>query len=295
MKNFIYSIIGFIFLTPIIIAQSGFEDADGKSSVILGEGGTGRINISDANIKVSYLYRNSKSYFRFGIEFTGKAENGFAPLFQNENIAPNAGGKISFGYQWILSKKPKGEPITSIFVDDWLTLQIGYNRAQYKLFFPNNAMSTQIQKQDFDGYNITGYYNILFKQNFFLGLSLGFNKENNYQSLKEIEITDKSIIIDSSGFQRSTNNTFKIREGTYKTSNHVLFNYDLIWVPDFMKDLIGIDIFGRYDKDPDNNNFTPGIGIFITQRGAPTQVIGGISFSYEQKELKIGFISGYNF
>jgi hypothetical protein len=297
MKKIIFILFTLIIFQPYINAQTGFEDAESKSSIILDRNGVSKFNITDASIKIGYLFHNSESRYRFGIDVSGKAENGIAALFENDNIAPNANLNLTLGYQTILSQSLNDSIIntSNLIVDDWLTIQIGYNKAQYKLFDPLKAKEDQIQKRNFDGFNITGYYNILFKYNYFLGISIGFAKLNNYQSLKEVELIDKTIIIDELGFQRYINKTQKLRRGDFNTVNHILFNFDAVWIPKFFSNRIGIDVFGRYDKIEGTDSFTPGLGIFITQDGAPTHVIGGISFSYKDKDLKIGLISGFNF
>ncbi|HEY5536465.1 MAG TPA: hypothetical protein VIL99_16215 [Ignavibacteria bacterium] len=297
MKTIIFILFTLIIFQPYINAQTGFEDADSKSSIILDKNGVSKFNITDASIKIGYLFHNSESRYRFGFDVSGKAENGIASLFENDNIAPNANLNLTLGYQTIFSQPLDAPNLNTKYfiVDDWFTIQIGYNKAQYKLFNPLKAKEEQVQKRNFDGFNVTGYYNILFKYNYFLGVSLGFAKLNNYQSLNEVELIDKTIVIDELGFQRYINKTQKLRRGDLNIVNHILLNFDAVWIPKFFSYRVGIDVFGRYDKFEETDSFTPGLGIFITQEGAPTHVIGGISFSYKDKDLKIGLISGFNF
>ena len=129
-----------LFLIPSIMnSQSTFQDSEGKSSIVLQQGGIGQINITDANIKIGYLYHKTDDPFRFGIEISGKAANGFAALFKKEKVVPEAKMKLSLGYHEILKKK------SEVISDDWLTFQAGYQRGNYKLFARTKDYENQIQ------------------------------------------------------------------------------------------------------------------------------------------------------
>ncbi len=288
----------FFFFSPLLKAQSGFEDSEGKSSIIyLESGGIGKINITDANIKLCYLHHVSDEYFRYGGEVMGKASNGISTLFEKKDIAPEAKIRASLGYQWILSAKPSGEveEDNTMIVDDWTTIQVGYSHGQYRIVNPRNSFDHQIEKQKFDGFSIVGYYNLLFKHNFFLGVSIGLDRQNNYGSLEEVEVTDRTVTFDTSGFSRSIVTTESLRRGEFIVNNHFLANYDIMWIPGFLNYRMGIDLFGRYDRGGGNSNFKPGIGLFITEKGAPTKVVGGITFESVDHVLRIGLMTGINF
>ncbi len=279
-------------------AQSSFEDSDGKSSFIFDEiGGTGKINLTDASIKISYLYRKSNKPCRYGVELSGKATNGISTLFEKDNIAPEAKVKVSFGRQWLLSKKSPGSDKVKrgIIVDDWATIQLGYSRAQYKLFTPSKPLADQIQKKNFDGFSLTAYYNALLRGNVLIGLSIGLDHQSNYTSLKEIELSDRTTVFDSAGFSRITNKTEKLRQGNFAEVNHFLGNYDIVWVPEFLHNRIGFDLFSRFDWNKDDNSFKPGIGVFITEEEAWTKVVGGITFESVEGNLRVGLLAGFNF
>jgi hypothetical protein len=278
-------------------AQAGFEDSDGKSSLIFQQGGTGRINLTDASLKVSYLYQKDNKPGRFGIELSGKATNGISTLFDKDDIAPEATVKLSFGCQWLLGKKmtrDEGEE-GSMIVDDWATIQIGYSRAQYKLYTPTNAFVDQIQKKNFDGFSFTAYYYVLFQGNVSIGVAVGLDHQNNYASLKEIELSDRITVLDSAGVMRTTNDTEKLRQGVFAEGSAKLWNFDIVWIPEFLKYRIGLDLFGRCSWQKGENTFKPGVGVFICEDGAPTKVVGGISFESVEGKLRVGLVGGFNF
>lgn len=297
MKSLLMILPLFVLSFSLGWAQSGFEDSDGKSSLIFEKGGTGKINLTDASIKISYLYHKSNKPCRYGIELSGKASNGISTLFEKDNIAPEAKVKLSFGYQWLLSKKISGsdKEESGIIVDDWATIQLGYSRAQYKLFTPTKSFADQIQKKNFDGFSLTAYYNVLLRRNVLIGLSIGLDHQNNYTFLKEIELSDRTTVFDSAGASRTTNKTEKLRQGNFAEGNHTLGNYDIVWVPEFLSNRIGFDLFGRFDWNKDDNSFKPGIGVFIVEKGAPSKVVGGITFESVEGNLRVGLLAGFNF
>jgi len=296
MKKICFLII-LIHLFPIVVkSQTTFEDTDAKSSIVLYKGGIAQINITDASIKIGYQYYRTDIPIRFGLELSGKNANGIAMLFEKGNFVPETKITLSIGQQWLLSKKPDGTCRDNLLIqDDWLTIQIGYKRAQYSLFIADNIYDNQIEKKNFDGYSIMVFHNILFQGNVLTGISLGYEQQNNYGSLKKIEVTDTKTIYEGEGQLRTTTQTQKLRQGDYIENNHLLANFDIIWVPDFLGEQVGIDFFGRYDGSKDKKIFKPGLGFFILKKGAPTIVLGGITFESVEKKLRIGLIAGLKF
>jgi hypothetical protein len=278
----------------MMYGQSAFGDSEEKTSIVLNTGGVAQINIKDASIKIGYLYRKSDKPFRLGIQLTGKITNGLGSLVENGEISPEAKFNLSLGYQWLLSKETSGKTPGTI-VDDWFTIRVGFYKGQYKLFIPGNDYEDQIQKKDFEGLSVIAFYNILFRTNIIMGISFGYERQNNYQTLEEVEITDTTTVYEGNGTLRTQSATQKVRKGDYLESNYMLANFDVLWIPGFIGNRIGIDLFGRYDSTKDKKIFKPGIGLFIVQKGAPTKVIGGITFETIEKKLKIGLFAGFNF
>ncbi len=289
MKKLNYLLFILFLLPCMLIGQSTFQDSEGKSSIVINQGGIGQINITDATIKIGYLYYDTKYPFRFGIEVSGKATNGFATLFKKEEVVPEAKMKISFGYHELLKKK------SGVISDDWLTFQVGYQRGNYKLFDPAMDYEHQIRKEKFDGFSAMIYYNMILKGSVLIGISLGIERQNNYQYLEKVEINDITTVSENDKTIRRISSTQELRQGEYKKNDHFLANFDILWEPDFFSGRLGIDLFGRYDSTKNQKAFKPGVGIFILKKEAPTKVIGGITFEMVEKQLQIGLTAGIDF
>ena len=264
-------------------AQTAFEDASGDSSILMKDaGGFARVNVSDTSVRIGYLFDLSNSDIFYGFEVSGKLSGKFASLFAANKPSPEGRFRFNVGRRFLLSDKPHGEPTRGKLTDDWLTFQVGYRRARYKLFIEENAFESQVRKQNFDGYSAVLAYNALFKNShgpILLGVSGGVERRNNVDDLDEIEINDQFASVSSGTTQRTAVARQNVLSGTYKEMTAVPINTDVVWFPRQFESRIGLDFFTRSSVGQGNRGFEPGLGLFFTKDKSPTRVLGGISFS----------------
>lgn len=281
-------------------AQRVFEDAGGDTSIFLESGGGFiRANVTESSVRASYLFDVSNKPYRFGFEVFGKLSGKVANIFQEDRPAPGAGVRISVGKKHLFSERPTGVPLaTRRLSDDWLTLQFGYTRARYTLLSEERSFADQVGKKNFDGFSATLAYNALFRSQrgpVLWGISGGAERKNNIEDLDEVEVNDEVFSSSEGNTQRSVifrRNAFR---GTYTEKIAVPIQSDLVWFPAKFQSRIGTNFFVRSNIGEGNKYIEPGVGLFLSEDGAPTRVIAGISVSVREGKGRVGLIAGFNF
>lgn len=211
---------------------------------------------------------------------------------------------------------------------DWIAFRVAYNRASYKLLNEAGGFDEQVRKQSFDGFSATLGFNTLItlddvgrlkaqraalgdarradrrapketaqesKGAMIVGVSIGVRRKNNADDLKSVEIEDQSFTSASGTTQRRALSKQTVLRGEYKEFTSVPLNTDVVWYPGALQSRLAIDFFTRSDLSKTGRDFRPGVGVFITEQGKPTKVVGGISFSYDDGKGKIGLVGGFHF
>lgn len=213
---------------------------------------------------------------------------------------------------------------------DWLAFHVAYNRASYKILNEGAAFSDQIRKQNFDGFSATLGFNTLITLDdvgdlraqrearakarglgksprevaqesrgaMILGVSIGVRRKNNSDNsdeLKSVEIEDQPFASSSGTTQRRAVSKQTVLRGSYKEFMSVPLNTDVVIYPGAWQSRLAIDIFTRSELGKTDRKFVPGVGLFITQQGKPTKVVGGISFSLDDGKGKVGLVGGFHF
>jgi len=249
-------------------------------------------------VKIGYLFDKSNSNIFYGFEVTGKLSGKFASLFDSNKPSPEGKFRLAVGKKFLFSKKPAGEPTTGKLTDDWLTLQVGYHRARYKIFSGSNTFSNQVRKQNFDGYSVRLAYNALFRNShgpIIVGVSGGPERRNNTDDLDEVEINDQLSSTTSGTTQRTVAVHQNVLSGVYKETTAVPINTDVVWFPKQFESRIGLNFFTRSNIGQGDKRIEPGFGLFFTKDKAPTRVLGGISVSVRDGKGRVGLIAGFNF
>jgi hypothetical protein len=281
-------------------AQTAFEDASGDSSILIKDaGGFARINVTDKAVRIGYVLDISNSKLFYGFEVSGKLSGNVASLFNSATPSPEAKFRAIFGRKFLLSEKPRGEPTKGKLTDDWLTFQIGYARARYKLFDENAAFANQVRKQNFDGYSAIVSYNALFRNKrgpILLGISAGVERRNNIEDLDEIDVNDQVAASSSGTTQRTVVAQQKAFSGLYEETTAIPIKSDIVWFPKRFESQIAFNFFTRSNLGQGHRVVEPGVGLFFTKgKAGPTKVLGGISVSIRDGKGKVGLIAGFNF
>lgn len=211
---------------------------------------------------------------------------------------------------------------------NWLTFRASYRRGRYKILDETAAFANQIRKQNFDGYAAVVAYNTqltldkLPKRNgvagqaeqadaragaetaevngtsrgsLIFGVSFGVERRNNASDLDETEIEDQGFTSSSGTTQRRAVSRQNVLTGTYSEFTAVPLNTDVWLHPTRINSRLAIDFYTRSNLGQGGREFVPGVGVFITEKGKPTRIVGGLTFSVKDGSGRVGLVGGLNF
>jgi len=177
---------------------------------------------------------------------------------------------------------------------DQVAFQLGYTRAQYQLYSESVPFGQQVYKRDFDGLSGSIVYNLLPSGGHSLwGVAAGLKRSNNFDNLTEVEVRDISTVVDN-GIERQVVRVRKARRGDFKESTDFFTNGDYVWWPSRFDSRIAMDIFVRTTPGGVDTHVRAGLGVFLTEKGAPTRAIGGLSVLFGG-ETKVALFAGIPF
>lgn len=290
--------------TSMALGQTGFEDSESKTSLIVLQGGIGKVNVTDSRVSFGYQYARSESAWRFGGEFFGKLSEGVGSLFEGGQVVPEAGLKVTathtFGKlgSWVRKLDPCQVPNQS-----WLTVQAGYSRSQFKMVSGDPTSTLSAADSVFDSFEGTIYLNrIVLDGDGVFGASIGIKRVNNLDALEKISLSTEIRTFHSGDTTQviQTSSEGSIAEG-YTTRAALIANFDIVWIPRFLSDRFAIDFLTRFDSQKSGLAvFKPGIGLYVLEDGAPTRVVAGVSVEVTDlnsviQGLRVGLVAGFQF
>ena len=276
--------------------QSAFQSGDGQTSIYLNHPAA-TINFGDSKVSFGYVNRHSERKVFWGFEVFGKASTGVTTLFSsNKPKIPEGGGDFVFGFYDPFNLSPGDHP--SLFVDDWWLVDVGYSRSSFYV----SAVPTPIDSANraFDRFRTVTAYNALVNGYFAFGIAAGAERRNNLDDLKKV--TFETVLVPAP--VGSANSVVKTQSGFFGNYREYIaapVYTDLLFVlPPKVKIpkldyQIGIDAFTRSDVAAFNRSTDGGLGIFLTEKGKPTKVIGGLSVSWNGGKTTVAVVASYNF
>ncbi len=285
-------------------AQALLGDGKSESSLILDRGGHLSVNMTDKKAQVAYVH-DLTGRWNFGFDLFGRVANKVATLFDGENISPEAGFNFTLGV-----KGPLGPDIDETSEEDiqdegkwkgtvrsdWIYVRVGYKRGSYNLFDGDRPFEDQLYTRHADLPSLGLFYNVLIGTPM-LGISVHYERANNYENLARISSVEYTII-GSDGSTRILEEEISARSGDFEEFDLFAVNIDFMWVPDATRGRLGVDIFLRVKDGGDFNSVTePGLGFFLLEDGQPNRIVAGLTGKLKDPDNKIvlGLVVGYNF
>ncbi|MBI2684880.1 MAG: hypothetical protein HYX27_01085 [Acidobacteria bacterium] len=281
----------------LLMAQkSAYQSGDGQTSLYLDAGAT-IFNFAETKISVAYTNRlraGTTAPLFYGYEAFAKASSGTLTLYSDKPKVPEGGASFIIGKYnpFKLSAGPLGE---GKLAEDWLVADFGYSRAGFNIA---ETGQTTYATRYFDRYRFMGAYNALVNGAVLFGVAAGAERRNNLDDLQNA--TFQTALTPPSG----PNSVVKTKTGfygNYRDYTAAPIYTDLLFVlppkvhlPGF-DNQIGIDGFTRSDAAPARRSIDGGVGIFLTKKGAPTKVLGGISASWNDGKIRVAVVAGFNF
>lgn len=176
-----------------------------------------------------------------------------------------------------------------------IVFQGGYAFKQYNLYDPAAVFDKQVYKKNFHSPSAQLIYFRQLTGRKLLGASIGVDRSNNSDDLTEIEVRDFTSAI-SGSTTREVSRIRKALRGDFKQSTRAFINTDFVWFPAALESRIGVNIFTRSGLIGEERGIRPGVGLFFSEKGSPTRVIGGVSVSVDNRgKANLSLIAGYNF
>lgn len=313
-----------IVLAPVAapVAQTGFEDQTGRSSIVLKRGGLAKFNVTASRLSIAVAHTESDSVgqrIRAGAEVSAKATDGIASVLTTDGgakFAAETRGRLSIGVQGLFSPArnpiPEGDggpavgpdgvgavPIAQgdspFIVDDWAGIEVGYERAEYTLL-GDLASADPMSKEAFDGGIIRAYYNALLSPNAIVGVSIGADRRNNYSQLEKASFVQEVVTRVDGDTTFTVTQTVSGRTGTYDATWGAAAAADLVFLPRSLGGNIGLAGYLRYaSHDFLDDRLVQGLALVVTERGKPSQVVGSVSVEFVEGEVRAGLVAGFSF
>jgi hypothetical protein len=290
--------------------QSAFESTNGDTSVFLSaEGGVALANIGKSSVRFGYRHDVTTHPWSYGVDMVANITGTSATLLNNNAQAAGAGIHGSAIRRCLFRacpdaskltpESPKVEECPHGLCSDWLVFQALYDRAQFNTLENTAPPLQNAVKQNFNGVSGRVAYNQLRKtahNDFLLGVSLGVGRFNNIDSLKTTNFTDNTITtIGSTEYIASQGGTKTAYVGAYKQYIGVPINADAIWYPGVLGGVVAFDLFARSNIVSTDRYGSPGIGVFLNKKGAPSRPLGGIAVDYRDGKGQVSLVVGWKF
>ena len=303
-----------------------------------------------------YIWQKSPdSPTKWGFELSGRAANGIPNLFNNGGISSEAIGNLFVGYRF---GKDKENPEANDSSSQQVMFEIGLCRGTYNLLtltdegtpdmptpnmpaaadegtpdMPTPTNETSTETQTFP--SIFLHYNKLIDKKLLGGFSVGYVRQSNYDTLDTRQLVTSRQMQQTEATPTDTEENvvisqLAVREGNYEEFGTFKINADLLYVPDFQTQKIGLTVFLRctFRRNVSGVNvsgvFEPGFGVFKLKEGqpqsetsepteqaneqenrisplaaadAPWKIVYGVigQWDADKEEVRFGVAAGYNF
>lgn len=299
MKSKLYLLGLIIFFATAILSINSqaqtfrpiFEDGEGKSAIIAPMGYFG-VNTENSSIRFQYFRSKSASQenfsspikrnrFYWGINVSGSAAGGLSNLFSYGNFTPGTSGDLFLGHRSLLfpAIDKQGSPVlhgsNQIAIEDWLTLRVGGEVANYTLFDASRVFEEQLYREKFRGYTTQLAYTLLIGGATSLGVSWDNSKLSNIEELTPVNYKQQTVITDTgSGTTRIFEQEVDAFSGTYATSIVNTFSLDAVqYVTPASEINYAFHVYGRARHISENMVYKAGLGFYLFPK---SKIAGGV-------------------
>ncbi|MDQ4139990.1 MAG: hypothetical protein M3142_05650 [Bacteroidota bacterium] len=272
--------------------QPIFEDGEGRTSILAPLGYFG-VNTENSSIRFQYFHSRSASQeiftaplkrnrFFWGITVAGSAAGGLSNLFSYGSFTPGTSASLFAGHRSLLfpAFSKTGEPVLhgarQIAIEDWLTLRVGGQAANYTLFDASRVFDEQLFQEKFRGYSTQLAYTVLIGGATSLGASWDVARVNNIDELTPINFRQQTIITDP-----GTGQTTRIFEeevdaysGIYTTDIVNTYSLDAVqYITPRSEINFALHGYGRLKRINEYSIYKAGLGFYLFPK---SKVAGGL-------------------
>lgn len=300
LKYLLFFVIYF-FITANVKAQTFFESVGGQTSIYLPLGGLARLNTTATSLKIGYYYNRSDQDVVFGIDASGRSNNGFAPLVNNRELSPEANINVNLGFKNVSTDDSNHSGY------DYLNIRVGIGTAQYRLIDVDAPFEQQISSDSFTSVNVGASYNYLHNGNMIFGAFAGYDRTSNIFSLNRIAVKQSTPIANANGTVRTAESEFTVWQGQLEPVDQFSLYLDYVFIPDFLSNRIALSAYSRSFFNDVINTTNGGFGVYVNREGNPLKIVGGLIYEFSDlfnagdsdaslgDRGTLGIVAGYNF
>jgi hypothetical protein len=258
-------------------------------------GGLLNVNFADANVSFGLVRQVSTDRWRVGIDGALKAKDGLVSLV-DDGFALRSGDIGGFvGYDFL--------PKNSVIEYGFLAGRVKYTRATLDIL-PDNSTTLEVLNTKFNGGTAGVVYNALLDtargkgggEEFLVGIAVDYGRRHNADTLDSVQVCEDShSVTTTTQTVRRVSECKEASRGAYSTSNRVTAAVDLLWYQRWSSNRVALAFLGRYDELKHDTAFVPGLGIFVTESGAPLKVQGGFTIEAVDHKVRLGLQVGFPF
>lgn len=290
-------------------AQNPLEGASGETAISVARGpmGFASVNTADKKVKVAwkhYLFSSSR-FIGFGLDASVKATNSVGSLLRSGELVPETSinGRVERRLwrakvddaaldRCISNAQKEGLdqeacvqefPIRGSAAALWGFLKAGYTAAEYQIFDPTGAYSSQLRKESFDGFQTeigVNYWAANGGSPLLIGVSVGLREANSIAQMTEVTIRETSSETrdSSSATLREAFGKDKVAyEGAYQTFGTYPLKLDAFLAPANLNNLgIWTSLRALDPRGDRATEFSAGLGVFLFRDNNPLAPLGAI-------------------
>ena len=275
-------------------AQTIFQSADGESSLALRNGGLIHVNFGDASVSFGLVREVSTDPWRVGFDGKLKAKDGFVSLVK-DGFALREGELTGFAGRQFLTN--------SVLQHQLVGGRFRYARGSFDIL-TEDSVTLEPTTAKFNGVTAGVFYNAFFDtargagggQEFLLGIAMDYGRRHNVNTLEDAEVCEQTrSLTTTTGSIRTVADCTEVSLGGYETSNRFTASIDLLWYQEWSANRVAVAFLGRFDELKNDTPFVPGVGVFITESGAPLRMQGGVTLEVVDEKVRLGVQVGFPF
>ncbi|QNF35308.1 hypothetical protein HUW51_22260 [Adhaeribacter swui] len=285
----------FLFLDFVSRAQTFqpiFEDGEGRTAILAPMGYFG-VNTENSSVRFQYFYSRSASQeifteplkrnrFFWGITVAGSTAGGLSNLFSYGSFTPGTSASLFAGHRSLLfpAISKTGEPVLhgsrQIAIEDWLTLRVGGQAANYTLFDASRVFDEQLFQERFRGYSTQLAYTVLIGGATSVGASWDVSRVNNIDELTPINFKQQTIITSPGSGQttRIFEEEVDAYSGVYTTNVVNTYSVDAVHCITPRSEInFALHGYGRLKRINEYSVYKAGLGFYLFPK---SKVAGGL-------------------
>jgi hypothetical protein len=298
----IFALITILTLPLLSIAQTSLiQDKSGETSILLNDKSSIFFNASDANASAKLSYSTIDWFIGGTLKF--KSTEGISNLLEGYKLKPEVSFTLFGGHPIKSSGKSQVQ---------YIYYSIKITNSYFNILKSDN--SNTFDDKNFLGGSVSIGYNRfdvlglpISKSVYLFGITLNYSYTNNLKELKSVQAYNTNTVTSGSSQVILMMDKKSGFSGDYLTFGELNLNVDFYIYPKIVWKQIAIGGYLRSQLAGLNPKNNAGVGLIVGQNDAPTNIVFGIMYQFNDifnqlnkesdfiKRGGINLVTGYNF